>query len=158
MTADLKIHLQYRGRPRIDPGRGRTGRMKLLQQDFLCFLFSHLPNTATAKDQPCEIHLCAWLCATSIPREWLGDASSKLCCFPQLHQYLGSQQQARLLGHHCLGLILTLFARKTSAVAVAGRLPVTPGSPWGEEHACKNMSERLPQLKGSKTLLKAKSH
>lgn len=106
------------------------------------------------------MNLHAWLRATSIPREWLGDASStsKLCCFPQPHQYLGNQQQDRVLGHHCLGLILTPSARKTSVVAVAGRLPATLCSPWGEEHACMSTSKRLPRLKGSKTLLKAKSY
>lgn len=66
MTADLKIRLRYRGRPRID---GEGGWMKPLQRDFLCFIFLHLPKAATAKDQPCEMNPDAWLRATSIPRE-----------------------------------------------------------------------------------------
>lgn len=78
--------------------------MKPLQQDFLCFIFSHLLKAVTPKHQPCEMNLRATpiICmGQSLGNDWVS-----LLLPSQLHH-------DRLLGHCCFWLVLAASARET---------------------------------------------
>lgn len=86
----------------------------------------------------------------AIPREWLGELAASLPAAPR-------QASWALLLLACFGSFCKRNGEEECG-AVAGMLPATPHSPWGEEGTWESMSERLPQLKGSKTLLKVESY
>lgn len=160
MTADLKIPLRYRGRPRIDPGKG--GWMKPSQRDFLCFIFSHLSKAPTANDQPCKMKS-----ARSVPCNIHPKGMTRRC--QQCQQALLLPSAAPVPGKPAVGQAswaslpwaslpwahFDTFCKKKER----GGRSWKASSPQREENACKkSMGKRLPRLKGSKTPLKAKSY